>query len=136
MVEEDDSCKQKLLDLAKRLESFSKEDYRTSVWVGLDKVSEEQCCKAINFFKTMKDGNGGWTAIWHERDGRLGAWKNNYRDYIRIEDDFGRYYDSAISINPYYYAVLKRDVPKDATNEEIEKIGREFKEVSDRLFVL
>ena len=46
MVEEDESCKQKLLDLFKRLESFSKEDYKTENGVDanlFDKtISEEQ----------------------------------------------------------------------------------------------
>ena len=62
--------------------------------------------------------------------------KNNYRDYIGHDDDLGRNYVSGISIAPHYNVRLVRDVPADATNEEIEKIGREFKEVSDRLFVL
>ena len=138
MVEEDDSCKQKLLDLAKRLESFSKEGYNTHSYVypNFDKtVSEEDCCAAINFFKVIRDGKGGWSNYAQEH-GRLGAWKNDYRDYIGIEDSFGRYYVSAISMVINYEAMLTRNVPADATNEEIEKIGREFKEVSDRLFVL
>ena len=136
MVEEDDSCKQKLLDLAKRVESFSKEGYDTYSYVysNFDKtVSEEDCCVAINLFKMVKESEGGFSNYQNQR---LGAWKNNYRDYIGIQDDFGRYYVSAISMVTNYEVMLKRDVPADATNEEIEKIGKEFKEVSDRLFVL
>jgi len=139
MVEEDDSCKQKLLDLFKRLESFSKEDYETQNGVDVnlfDKtVSEEQCCRAINFFKVIRDDKGGWSSNIQEH-GMLGAWKNNYRDYLEADGDLGRYYVSAIAIGRHYIVSLKRNVSEDATNEEIEKIGREFKEVSDRLFVL
>ena len=137
MVEEDDSCMQKLLDLAKRGRIFSKEGYDTHSYVNpnFDKtVSEEECCVAINSFKVVREGEGTWAYNYQKQ--KLGAWKNNYRDYIGIQDDFGRYYVSAISMVTNYEVMLRRDVPVDATNEEIEKIGREFKEVSDRLFVL
>ncbi len=134
MVEEDDSCKQKLLDLAKRLESFSEKNYYPYSWSKLDLVSEEDCCVAIRLFKVVSEGEGGWA--YNYKNAKLGAWKNKFMDYLGHDDDLGRYYTSAISISPHYEARIDRNVPEDATDEEIEKIGREFKEVSDRLFVL
>ena len=138
MVEEDDSCKQKLIDLAKRVESFSKEGYLKDSYAGdkFDKnISEEDCCVAINLFKMLKENTGGWA--YNYKNGLLGAWKNNFEDYLGgFPHEIQRYYFTAISIRPHFSVRLGKGIPNDATDEEIEKIGREFKEVSDRLFVL
>lgn len=133
MVEAEESkCKPKLLALAKRLQSFSKDGYTRIVMENLDSTSEETCCRAIHFFKVIDDNAGGWG---HNETPRLGAWKNNFGDYRGINGI--RSYITQIVIGHYDYLVsLWVNVPNEASDEEVERIGQEFKEVSDRLFVL